>query len=38
MPVRGKLRNTTLRYDFRPVLRPTQNGELDVRQSRCGRK
>ena len=27
-PVRGNPRNTTLRYDLRPVLRPIQNGEL----------
>jgi hypothetical protein len=38
IPVRGKLRKTTLRYDFSPVLRPIQKGELPDRQSRCGMK
>src|SRR3954470_19701654 len=28
MPVRGNLRKTVVRYDFNPVLRPIQNGEL----------
>src|SRR4051795_4326865 len=32
MPDRGKFRKMILRYDFRPVLRPVQNGELDDRQ------
>ena len=36
-PVRGKPRNTTLRYDLRPVLRPIQKGELVDRQRTCGR-
>src|SRR5579883_1709037 len=36
MPVRGKLRKIILRYDFKPVVRPIQNGELVERQSRCG--
>src|SRR6185369_3468090 len=27
-PVRGNLRNTVVRNDFNPVLRPIQNGEL----------
>src|SRR5262245_44488975 len=38
MPVRGKERKTTLRYDFRPVRRPSQNGELVDKASTCGRK
>ena len=38
MPVRGKLRKMMLRYDFSPVLRPIQNGELVERQRMCGRK
>ena len=38
MPVRGKLRKMMLRYDFSPVLRPIQNGELVDRQSTCGSK
>src|SRR5579872_3760111 len=38
IPLRGKLRKMMLRYDFRPVVRPIQNGELVDRQSRCGRK
>src|SRR2546423_15574308 len=29
MPERGKCRKMMLRYDFSPVLRPIQNGELD---------
>src|SRR5215470_19365920 len=28
IPVRGNLRNTVVRNDFSPVLRPIQNGEL----------
>ena len=36
IPVRGKLRNTMLRYDLRPVFRPSQKGELVERHSRCG--
>src|SRR5437016_772027 len=38
IPERGKLRKTMLRYDFKPVLRPIQKGELVERQSRCGKK
>src|SRR2546430_847856 len=38
MPVRGKWRKMMERYDFKPVLRPTQNGELVDRQSTCGKK
>src|SRR5260370_42604377 len=38
MPERGKWRKMMLRYDFNPVLRPIQNGELDDRQRTCGRK
>jgi hypothetical protein len=37
-PVRGKLRNTTLRYDLSPVFLPCQKGEDEARQSRCGMK
>ena len=37
-PVRGNPRNTTLRYDLSPVLRPIQNGELVDRHRRCGKK
>src|ERR1700743_1123265 len=36
-PVRGKRRNTVVRNDFNPVLRPIQNRELVERGSRCGR-
>lgn len=35
-PVRGKLRKTTLRYDLRPVCRPSQKGELVDSASTCG--
>jgi len=38
VPVRGKFLNTTLRYDFRPVLRPIQKGELVDKVSTCGTK
>src|SRR3954452_5567179 len=38
MPVRGKLRKTMLRYDARPVLRPSQNGDDADRHSTCGTK
>src|SRR5579864_8575747 len=37
-PVRGKRRNTVVRKDFSPVLRPIQNGELVESARRCGRK
>src|SRR3954471_18268756 len=37
-PVRGKRRNTVVRNDFNPVLRPIQNGELVESASKCGRK
>src|SRR5437016_518789 len=37
-PVRGKRRNTVVRNDFSPVLRPIQNGELVESDNRCGRK
>src|SRR5437879_12378908 len=37
-PVRGKRRNTVVRKDFKPVLRPIQKGELVDSASRCGRK
>src|ERR1700730_13759068 len=37
-PVRGNLRNTVVRKDFSPVLRPIQNGELVDSAKRCGRK
>src|SRR5947199_9552494 len=37
MPVRGKWRKMIERYDFRPVLRPIQNGELVERQRPCRR-
>src|SRR5690242_679886 len=36
-PVRGNPRNTTLRYDLSPVLRPFQNGELVDRHRMWGR-
>ena len=36
MPVRGKFRNTTLRYDLSPVCRPIQKGELVESASTCG--
>ena len=38
IPVRGKFRNTTLRYDLSPVFRPIQKGELVESASTCGRK
>ena len=38
MPVRGKRRKTVVRNDFKPVLRPIQNGELVESASKCGRK
>src|SRR5919201_263623 len=38
IPVRGKFLKTTPRYDFSPVWRPIQNGELVDRQSTCGTK
>ena len=38
MLVRGNLSKTLQRYDFSPVLRPIQNGELADSASRCGRK
>jgi hypothetical protein len=38
MPVRGKFRNTTLRYDLSPVFRPIQKGELVESASTWGRK
>src|SRR5580658_4263045 len=38
IPVRGKRRNTVVRNDFRPVLRPIQNGELVESASKCGKK
>ena len=38
VPVRGKLRKMMLRYDFSPVLRPIQNGELCARHMTCGTK
>src|SRR4051812_10083248 len=38
MPERGKWRKMMLRYDFRPVLRPIQNGDDAARQRTCGRK
>ena len=38
MPVRGIISKITLRYDFRPVLCPCQNGELVERASRWGIK
>src|SRR5688500_13236275 len=38
MLVRGNLSNTLQRYDFNPVFRPIQNGELADSASRCGRK
>ena len=38
MPVRGKFRKMMLRYDFSPVLRPIQKGELVERLSTCGTK
>src|SRR5215210_2478974 len=38
MPDRGKWRKMIDRYDFSPVFRPHQNGELVDRQSRCGTK
>src|SRR5256885_444133 len=37
-PVRGNRRKTVVRNDFRPVLRPIQNGELVESASRCGKK
>src|SRR6202040_4272797 len=37
-PVRGNLRNTVVRNDLSPVLRPIQNGELVDSARRCGRK
>jgi hypothetical protein len=36
VPVRGKFRKITLRYDLSPVLRPIQKGELVDRQRTCG--
>ena len=36
MPVRGKLRKITERYDLSPVRRPCQNGELVESASTCG--
>ena len=36
MPVRGKLRKMMLRYDFSPVSRPIQNGELVDRREHVG--
>src|SRR4051812_17455256 len=36
IPERGKLRKITLRYDFSPVLRPSQNGDEADRQRTCG--
>src|SRR5271169_6451966 len=38
MPVRGKRRNTVVRKDFNPVLRPIQKGELVESASKCGTK
>src|SRR5208282_3369719 len=38
IPVLGNLRNTVVRNDFSPVLRPIQNGELVESASRCGTK
>src|SRR5215471_6166096 len=35
-PVRGKFLKMILLYDFNPVLRPCQNGELVERQSTWG--
>src|SRR5215475_12357705 len=37
-PVRGNRRNTVVRKDLSPVLRPIQNGELVESDSRCGKK
>src|SRR6202790_5800559 len=37
-PVRGNLRNTVVRNDLSPVLRPIQHGELGDNARRCGRK
>src|SRR5262244_157495 len=37
-PVRGNLRNTVVRNDFNPVLRPIQKGELVESASKCGTK
>jgi hypothetical protein len=38
MPLRGNRDQITLRYDFRPVRRFSQNGLEVDRASRCGRK
>src|SRR5918911_1680589 len=38
MPVRGKARKMMLRYDFNPVSRPIQKGELVERHSTWGTK
>src|SRR6476620_10916741 len=38
MPGRGKWRKTMLRYDCKPVLRPTQKGDDDDRHSTWGTK
>src|SRR3989442_1887165 len=37
-PVRGNLRNTVVRKDFKSVYLPIQNGELVESASKCGRK
>ena len=36
--VRGNRRNTVVRNDFNPVLRPIQKGELVDSASKCGTK
>jgi hypothetical protein len=36
--VRGKRSKTLVRKLFRPLSRPSQNGEFVERASRCGRK
>jgi hypothetical protein len=38
IPVRGKFLKMMLRYDFNPVRRPIQNGELVDSASTCGSK
>jgi hypothetical protein len=38
MPVRGNRLKISHRMDFSPELRPSQNGELVVIASMCGKK